>query len=95
MQQTMVMYESKNRKSDELWEFGRKNRAKRSSGSKYMGFGSFAGKTVFSEGYVAILEFFEWLEGLGAKDRSSYKVWWFFRGFCGIFEGLEWFRTYS
>jgi hypothetical protein len=33
------------------------------------------------EGSGAILEFLEWLEGLGAKYRGSCNVW----GFSGIF----------
>jgi hypothetical protein len=39
------------------------------------------GKMVFLGGSGAILEFLEWLEGLGAKDRGSCKFW----GFSGIF----------
>jgi hypothetical protein len=51
---------------------------------------AFKGKTVFSGGYGAILEFLKWLDGLGAKDRGSCEIW----DFCGILEDLEWFRTY-
>jgi hypothetical protein len=36
---------------------------------------AFEGKIVFSGGSVAILEFLEWLEGVGAKDRGSSKFW--------------------
>jgi hypothetical protein len=32
---------------------------------------AFRGKMVFSGGSGVILEFLEWLEGLGAKDRGS------------------------
>jgi hypothetical protein len=65
---------------------------------------AFRGKTVFLEGSRAILEFLEWLEGLGTKNRGSCKFWGFFRhscefwGFfryiCRILQGLKWFRTY-
>jgi hypothetical protein len=51
-------------------------------------------KMVFLEGSGVILEFFEWLEGLGAKDRGSCEFWGFFRDFVEFWEGLEWFRTY-
>jgi hypothetical protein len=50
---------------------------------------------VFSGGSGVILEFLEWLEGFGAKDKGSCGVWEIFRDFCGILEGLHWFRTYS
>jgi hypothetical protein len=50
---------------------------------------AFKGKTVFSGRSREILEFFELLEGLGTKDRGSYKIWGFFLDFCGILEGLE------
>jgi hypothetical protein len=52
------------------------------------------GKTIFSGGSGVIMEFLEWLEGLGSKDRDSCKIWEFFRDFCGFFECLVWFRTY-
>jgi hypothetical protein len=55
---------------------------------------AFRGKTVFLGGSRAILEFLEWLEGLGAKDRGSCKIWKFLGDFCGFLECLEWFRTY-
>jgi hypothetical protein len=48
---------------------------------------------VFLGGPQVILEFLEWLEGLGAKDRAPTNFGDFWR-FCGILEGLEWFRTY-
>jgi hypothetical protein len=32
---------------------------------------AFRGKTAFSRGSGVILEFLEWLEGLGAKDKDS------------------------
>jgi hypothetical protein len=35
-----------------------------------MGLGSFNGKTVILRGSRAILEFSEWFEGLGSKDRG-------------------------
>jgi hypothetical protein len=44
---------------------------------------------VFLEGSGVILEFFEWLEGLGAKDRGSCEFWGFFRDFVEFWEGLE------
>jgi hypothetical protein len=56
---------------------------------------AFRGKTVFLGDSGAILEFLEWLEGLGAKDKGSCKFLGIFRYFCGILEGLKWFRTYS
>jgi hypothetical protein len=37
------------------------------------------GKMVFLGGSRAILEFLEWLEGLGTKDRDSCKIWDFLR----------------
>jgi hypothetical protein len=49
-----------------------------------MGSGSFQGKTVFLGGSGAILEFLEWLEGLGVKDRGSCEIWEFFGDFCGF-----------
>jgi hypothetical protein len=48
------------------------------------------GKMVISGDYGKWLESLEWLEGLGAKDRGSCKVWEFFRDFGGFFECLEW-----
>jgi hypothetical protein len=48
---------------------------------------AFRGKMVFLGGPRVILEFLEWLEGLGAKDRAPANFG-DFRGFCGIFEGL-------
>jgi hypothetical protein len=48
---------------------------------------------VSSGGSGVILEFFEWLEGLGAKYRGSCKIWGFFRDFWEFLERLEWFRT--
>jgi hypothetical protein len=59
-----------------------------------MGSRSFQGQTVFLGGSGEILEFLEWLEGLGAKYKGSCKIWEFFKDFCGFFECLEWFRTY-
>jgi hypothetical protein len=85
------MYECENRKSDEFWEFGHKNHATQTTD---MGSRSFRGKIVFSGGSGVIREFLEWLEGLGAKDRGSSKIWGFFGDFCGILESLERFRTY-
>jgi hypothetical protein len=35
---------------------------------------AFKGKTVFSGGYGPILEFLEWLDGLGAKNRGSCEI---------------------
>jgi hypothetical protein len=46
-----------------------------------MGFRSFHGKMVFLGSSGAILEFLEWLEGLGTKDRGSCEIW----GFSRIF----------
>jgi hypothetical protein len=44
-----------------------------------MGFGSFwAGKMVFLGYSGVILDFSEWLEGLGTKDRGSCEFWGFF-----------------
>jgi hypothetical protein len=59
-----------------------------------MGSRSFRGKIVFSEGSGLILKFLEWLEGLWHKRRGSCGIWDFFGDFCGVLEGLEWFRTY-
>jgi hypothetical protein len=42
---------------------------------------AFRGKTVFLGGSGAILRFLEWLEGFGAKNRGSCKIW----GFLGVF----------
>jgi hypothetical protein len=39
------------------------------------------GKTVFLRGSGALLEFLEWLAGLGAKDRGCCKFLGFFRNF--------------
>jgi hypothetical protein len=46
---------------------------------------AFRVKTVLSGGSRVILEFLEWLEGLGAKDRGSYEVLGIFQGFWWIF----------
>jgi hypothetical protein len=46
---------------------------------------AFGGKMVFSGGFGVILEFLKWLEGFGAKNRGSCKIWEFFRDFCGFF----------
>jgi hypothetical protein len=54
-------------------------------------FGLFRGNTVFLGGSGEVIEFLEWLEGLGAKYRGSCEIWEFFRDFCGF---LEWFRNY-
>jgi hypothetical protein len=56
---------------------------------------AFRVKMVFLGGSEIILEFLEWLEGLGAKEKGSCEFWGFFRDFHGIFEGLKCFRTYS
>jgi hypothetical protein len=55
---------------------------------------AFRGKTVFLGVSRAIMDFLEWLEGLGAKDRGSCEFCGFSGFFCGILEGLAWFRTY-
>jgi hypothetical protein len=49
---------------------------------------------VFSGGSGVILEFLEWLDGLGAKDRVSCEIWGVFEDFCGILKCLVLFRTY-
>jgi hypothetical protein len=56
-----------------------------------MGFGILKGKMVISRDSGEFLESLEWLEGLGAKDQGSCKVWGFFRDFNGF---LEWVRTF-
>jgi hypothetical protein len=56
---------------------------------------SFRGKTVFSTDSGLILEFLEWFEGLGAKNRGSCGVWELYRELCEILDGLVWFRMYS
>jgi hypothetical protein len=66
-----------------------------SFGSKDMCSRSFRGKTVFSTDSGVILEFLEWFEGLGAKNRGSCGVWELYRELCEILDGLEWFRMYS
>jgi hypothetical protein len=45
---------------------------------------AFKGKTVFLGGSKEFLEFFEWLEGHGAKCRDSCKILGFVGDFCGI-----------
>jgi hypothetical protein len=42
---------------------------------------AFRGKMVILGGSGVIREFFEWLEGLGAKDRLSCKIWGFLWNF--------------
>jgi hypothetical protein len=42
---------------------------------------AFQGKMVFLGGIWGFLKFWEWLEGLGAKDRALDKCW----NFLGIF----------
>jgi hypothetical protein len=56
---------------------------------------SFRGKMVFLGGSEEFLEFLKWWEGLWPKRQGSCGIWEIFRDFCGIFDGLEWFRTYS
>jgi hypothetical protein len=46
---------------------------------------AFRGKTVFLGGSRAILEFLEWLEGLGAKDKGLLQNLEIFRGFLWFF----------
>jgi hypothetical protein len=43
-------------------------------------------KWSFQEILGAYLEFLEWLEGLGVKDRGLCKIWELFKGFCEILE---------
>jgi hypothetical protein len=43
---------------------------------------AFRGKMVFSGGFWGFLKFWEWLEGLGTKDRALAK--------CGKFSGIFW-----
>jgi hypothetical protein len=64
-----------------LSEFGRKNHQKWARDQKIWALEDFRGKTVFSGGSGAILEFLEWLEGLGVKYRGSCEIW----GFSGNF----------
>jgi hypothetical protein len=54
---------------------------------------AFRGKMVFSVVFWGNSGIFEWLEGLGAKDRNPSEVWEFFRNFCAFLECLEWVRT--
>jgi hypothetical protein len=63
-------------------------------GSKVMSHEAFRGKMVFLGCSRVIIEFLKWLEGVGAKDRGSCRIWDIFRDFCRFLEGLEWFRTY-
>jgi hypothetical protein len=84
------MYECDNIKSDEFWEFGRKNHGKRSFGSKDMALEDFKGKIVFLGCSGGICGILEWLEGFGVNDRGSCEGWKIFRDFCGF---LEWLRT--
>jgi hypothetical protein len=42
---------------------------------------------------MGFLESIEWLEGLGAKDEGSCKIWGFFGDLSGILQHLEWYRT--
>jgi hypothetical protein len=56
---------------------------------------AFRGKIVFFRRFWDICGILEWLEGFGVKDRGSCGVWKIFRDFCVLFEGLEWFRTYT
>jgi hypothetical protein len=49
---------------------------------------AFRGKTVFLGGSGAILEFLELLEGLGAKDRGSCRIWIFLGDFWSLWSGL-------
>jgi hypothetical protein len=95
MQQAIVMYECKNRKSDEFREFGARMVENGALNQKIWAPEAFRDKMVFSGGYGVILEFLEWLEGLGTKDRGSTEVCGFFRDFGGFLECFERFRTYS
>jgi hypothetical protein len=45
---------------------------------------AFRGKMVFLGGSGAILEFLEWLEGFGVKDKGSCRVWKNFEDFWRI-----------
>jgi hypothetical protein len=55
---------------------------------------AFEGKIVFSGGSVAILEFLEWLEGVGAKDKGSSKFCGSFGDFWRVYGGLGPNRKY-
>jgi hypothetical protein len=54
---------------------------------------AFRGGIALSEGSGAILEFLEWLDGLGTKYRGSCKIWKKIADFCGILDGLEGLKT--
>jgi hypothetical protein len=45
-------------------------------------------KWPFQEILGAYLEFLEWLEGLGVKDKGLCKIWELFKGCCEILEGF-------
>jgi hypothetical protein len=51
------------------------------------------GKMVFSRGAGVFVEFFEWLEGFGAKGHGLLESFEIFGDLGGFLEGLEWFRT--
>jgi hypothetical protein len=76
------MYECKNRKSDEFWEFGHKNHGKWSSGSKDIGSGNFQGQnSLFRSVLGVILEFWSGWRDLAQETGALAK----FGNFCGIF----------
>jgi hypothetical protein len=63
--------------------------------TKDKGSRSFQGQDGLFRRFWVILEFLEWFEGLGAKDRGSCEVLGFFGDFGGFLDCLERFRTYS
>jgi hypothetical protein len=84
MRQTILMYECKNKKAMNSKNLGARITENEALNQKIWALEAFRGKTVFSGGSGVNLEFLEWLEGLGAKDRGSCKVWGF-HGFWWIF----------
>jgi hypothetical protein len=56
---------------------------------------AFRGKMVFSRRFKGNFGFFGVVGGSWHKRQGLLQNWGFFRDFCGILEGLNWFRTYS
>jgi hypothetical protein len=75
------MYECKNRKSDEFWEFGRKNHAKQSSGSKDMCFESFQGQNGLFRRFWGNFEIFVVVGGSWRKRQGLLQSLVIFREF--------------
>jgi hypothetical protein len=66
----MIAYDERGSDSE---NFGARLAEIRVTVAKIWALEAFRGKMVFSEGFWVFLKFWEWLQGLGAKDRALVK----------------------